>query len=87
MRRRLFAALAIIAMAASLTAACGRSSSVSTRWCEFDATDTVVDNSFCQNNTPGYEWEPDSDKPAKKPKATTVKPKPSTAKPAPTTRR
>ncbi|WP_069166854.1 hypothetical protein [Nocardia altamirensis] len=84
MRRRIFAALAIVAMALSLTVACSRSTT--TRWCEFDATDTVVEDSFCLNNTPGYEWEPDSDKPAKKPK-TSTKPKPTTAKPAPTTRR
>ena len=28
-----------------------------TKWCEFDATDEVVSDSFCQNKTPGYEWE------------------------------
>lgn len=27
------------------------------RWCEFDATDTKVADSFCEKNTPGYEWE------------------------------
>ena len=27
------------------------------RWCEHDATDTKVSDSFCKNNTPGYEWE------------------------------
>jgi hypothetical protein len=27
------------------------------RWCEHDATDTRVSDSYCKNNTPGYEWE------------------------------
>lgn len=31
------------------------------RWCELDATDTKVADSFCEKNTPGYEWEPDAD--------------------------
>ncbi|GAA3213736.1 hypothetical protein [Actinocorallia longicatena] len=36
------------------------------KWCEFDATDTVVADSFCEQNTPGYEWEEGSSKTKKK---------------------
>ncbi|MFG1998346.1 hypothetical protein ACGFNU_04275 [Spirillospora sp. NPDC048911] len=38
------------------------------RWCEQDATDTKVANKYCEDGTPGYEWEPDSDKKKKKKK-------------------
>ncbi|GAA2442754.1 hypothetical protein GCM10010191_68860 [Actinomadura vinacea] len=34
----------------------------SKRWCEQDATDTVVSDSYCEKNTPGYEWESGSKK-------------------------
>jgi len=48
------------------------------RWCEFDATDTKVSNKFCENGTPGYEWEPDGDK--HKTKTKTKKSTPKTRK-------
>ncbi|GAA4134975.1 hypothetical protein [Actinomadura keratinilytica] len=42
----------------------------SDRWCEHDATDTRVSDSYCEKNTPGYEWEyGDSAKKSKKKKA------------------
>lgn len=47
------------------------------RWCELDDGDVLVDNSFCESKVPGYEWEPDHDKPKAK-----KKPKKSTSKPA-----
>ncbi|WP_459546818.1 hypothetical protein [Nocardia sp. X0981] len=72
-RLRTITCTAVIVLAAGLgTAACGNKD----RWCEFDATDTKVDNSYCEKNTPGYEWEPDSDgkSKTKKPgKSTTTK--------------
>jgi hypothetical protein len=47
------AALALVGLVAvfGLTA-CGQN-----RWCEHDATDTMVSDRFCKSNTPGYEWE------------------------------
>jgi hypothetical protein len=36
--------------------ACGES-----RHCEHDATDRTVADSFCEKNTPGYEWESGGD--------------------------
>jgi hypothetical protein len=47
------AAIAVI-VGAGLTACSGD------RWCEHDATDTRVADSYCERNTPGYEWESDS---------------------------
>ncbi|MFI0354344.1 hypothetical protein [Actinomadura sp. 9N407] len=41
--------------------ACGES-----RHCEHDATDRTVADSFCEKNTPGYEWESGSDSKKKK---------------------
>lgn len=65
-RVRTVACTAIVVLAAGLgSAACGDS-----RWCEFDATDTKVADSYCEKGTPGYEWESDSDghgKPKRKP--------------------
>ncbi|NKY32463.1 hypothetical protein HGA13_05150 [Nocardia speluncae] len=59
---------AVIALAAGLgSAACS-----SDRWCEFDATDTKVADSYCEKGTPGYEWEPDSDGDGKSKKKTTT---------------
>ncbi|MEW2359164.1 hypothetical protein [Spirillospora sp. NPDC029432] len=43
--------------------ACGES-----RHCEHDATDRVVADSYCEKNTPGYEWESDSGKSKKRKK-------------------
>ncbi|MFI5717256.1 hypothetical protein [Nocardia sp. NPDC051750] len=61
-RLRTLTCTAVIALTAGLgSAACG-----SDRWCEFDATDTKVADSYCANGTPGYEWEPDSDSNSKK---------------------
>lgn len=64
-RLRTITAMIVIVLAAGLgTVACGKS-----RWCEFDATDTKVADSYCEKGIPGYEWEPDSDgKKPKKPK-------------------
>lgn len=70
-RLRTVTCTAIIVLAAGLgSAACS-----SDRWCEFDATDTKVADSYCEKGTPGYEWEPDSDgkSKSKKSKATTSK--------------
>lgn len=70
-RLRTVTCTAVLALAAGLgSAACGND-----RWCEFDATDTKVDNSYCEKGTPGYEWEPDSDgkSKSKKSKTTTSK--------------
>ncbi|MGW5386449.1 hypothetical protein [Nocardia sp. NPDC003963] len=56
-RLRTVTGIVVITLAAGLgSAACG-----SKRWCEFDATDTEVADSYCEKGTPGYEWEPDSD--------------------------
>lgn len=53
MRRLALAAVTLALIGGGLTAC----SSDKERWCEHDATDTVVDNSYCEKNTPGYEWE------------------------------
>ncbi|WP_232541968.1 hypothetical protein [Nocardia bovistercoris] len=45
-------------------AACGKSQ----RWCELDRGDVLVENWHCEQNQPGYEWEPDHDKPKSKKK-------------------
>jgi hypothetical protein len=39
----------------------GLSACSSDRWCEHDASDTRVSDSYCEKNTPGYEWESDGD--------------------------
>lgn len=54
-RRLSIAATAVVIAGTGLTA-CSQD-----RWCELDATDTKVANSFCEKGTPGYEWEPDAD--------------------------
>ncbi len=56
-----------LAVSASALTACGGSS----KWCEFDSTDQVVADSFCQAGTPGYEWEHGSDSTKKKHKSKT----------------
>ncbi|MFF0545066.1 hypothetical protein ACWEVD_07285 [Nocardia thailandica] len=69
MTTRTRTALAVLTL--SLLAAGGATSCARTeRWCELDRGDVVVDNSYCERNVPGYEWEPDHDKPKykKKPK-------------------
>lgn len=66
MNKRLAAAAVTALMLPTLLTACGGD-----RWCEEDATDRKVSDRYCENNTPGYEWEPDSDgKKHKKPKKT-----------------
>lgn len=45
-------ALTVLVAAFGLTACGGQN-----RWCEHDATDTKVSDSYCKSNTPGYEWE------------------------------
>lgn len=68
-RLRAAVGVTVIALGAGLAStACGQ-----TRWCEHDDTDTKVANSFCETETPGYEWEPDGDDHKKKPKKTTSK--------------
>ncbi|MEU7631719.1 hypothetical protein AB0C34_17275 [Nocardia sp. NPDC049220] len=68
--------VAVVVVAAFGASACGDG-----RWCEHDATDTVVADSHCRNGERGFEWEPDSDsktrkKPTTKPAvAATTKPK------------
>lgn len=46
----------LVAVAGTGLIGCGQD-----RWCELDATDQKVSDSFCKAGTPGYEWEPDSD--------------------------
>ncbi|MEU5880857.1 hypothetical protein [Spirillospora sp. NPDC047279] len=45
-----------------LVAGIGLSACSGKRWCELDATDQKVADRYCEAGTPGYEWEPDSDK-------------------------
>ncbi|MGV9612152.1 hypothetical protein [Nocardia xishanensis] len=63
------AVLALTVLAGAATAACSRTE----RWCELDRGDVVVENSYCEQGLPGYEWEPDHDKPKykRKPKKST----------------
>ncbi|WP_433330731.1 hypothetical protein [Spirillospora sp. CA-294931] len=59
------AVLAAAVLAAGLgMAGCGGED----RWCEHDATDTRVSDSYCKKNTPGYEWESGDHKKHKKKK-------------------
>ncbi|MBC6456403.1 hypothetical protein [Actinomadura sp. HBU206391] len=76
LRVRRLSATAVIAVivGAGLTA-CGGD-----RWCEHDATDTRVADSFCERNTPGYEWESGSDHKKSKKKKSTKKASKSRAK-------
>lgn len=68
MKTKFATAATLLAVALSVSA-CDRTD----RWCERDATDEVVDNSYCDQGMAGYEWEPDHDKPKskKKPKMKT----------------
>ena len=50
-------ALTVPVAALGLTA-CGSSN----RWCEHDATDRKVSDSFCERGAAGYEWESDGGK-------------------------
>lgn len=70
MRKIGFSLVTLALVAAPLTAC-----SSNERWCELDATDQVVADSFCESNTPGYEWEEGSSKvkKSKKKKSTTRK--------------
>ncbi|HLS78154.1 MAG TPA: hypothetical protein VK083_15335 [Nocardia sp.] len=64
-RTRAAAAVLGVVVTASLgVSACGKSE----RWCELDRGDVIVENYHCEQNKPGYEWEPDSDKPKTKKK-------------------
>jgi hypothetical protein len=60
--------IAALVVSASALTACGGGNS---QWCEFDSTDQVVADSFCQAGTPGYEWEHGSDSTRKKHKSKT----------------
>ncbi|MEO3785287.1 hypothetical protein ABGB12_18305 [Actinocorallia sp. B10E7] len=55
MRRLALSVVTLAVVAGGLTAC-----SEKERWCEHDATDTVVDNSYCEKKTSGYEWEEES---------------------------
>jgi hypothetical protein len=67
MRRLPAAAVIAVLVGAGLTACSGD------RWCEHDATDTRVADSYCERNTPGYEWESGSDKKKSKKKTKSSK--------------
>lgn len=64
---------AVSVLAASAVVLSGASCSKNERWCELDDGDVLVANSYCEANTPGYEWEPDHDKPKKKKKPVKIK--------------
>jgi hypothetical protein len=65
--RRLSVTAAIAVIVGAGLTACS-----SDRWCEHDDTDTRVADSYCDRNTPGYEWETDSKhKKSKKTKTST----------------
>lgn len=68
--RKISLYIAGLSLLASGLTACGGSDS---RWCEYDATDQVVADSFCEKNTPGYEWESGSKSEKNKKKKRTVK--------------
>lgn len=53
--RRLTAITTLLAVTGTGLAGC------SSRWCEEDATDRRVADSYCEKGTAGYEWEPDGD--------------------------
>jgi|GEM_PF-2270562 len=56
LKARLAALTVTLAIAATGLTACSQD-----RWCEHDATDQKVADSYCEKGIPGYEWEPDSD--------------------------
>ncbi|MEU8895160.1 hypothetical protein [Nocardia sp. NPDC048505] len=62
-QRATIAVLSVAVLSAGLSGC-----SSNKRWCEHDATDTVVDDSYCKKNTPGYEWESGSNSTYKKKK-------------------
>jgi hypothetical protein len=69
-RTRTAAAVLTLALFAGLGAtSCSRQQ----RWCELDQGDVIVDNSYCEQNVAGYEWEPDHDKPKHKKKPVKAK--------------
>lgn len=69
--RSIATALSFAVVAMLGVSACGKTE----RWCELDRGDVLVENYHCEQNKPGYEWEPDHDKPKtkKKPIKTTKK--------------
>ncbi|MGA6208094.1 hypothetical protein ACPESR_25405 [Nocardia testacea] len=71
--RTLTTALAAAAVAAAGLTGCG-----DREWCEHDQTDTQVDDRYCEDAVPGYEWETDDHHTHPKP-AVTIR----TTKPAP----
>ncbi|HLV73148.1 hypothetical protein FHX41_5982 [Actinomadura hallensis] len=50
-------ALAALVLVSGLSACGGKN-----RWCEHDATDRRVADSYCERGVAGYEWETGSDK-------------------------
>lgn len=53
LKGRLAALAVVLAVTGGMSTAC----SSNKRWCEHDATDTRVSDSYCKRNVPGYEWE------------------------------
>ncbi|MGI5216227.1 hypothetical protein [Nocardia sp. CA-290969] len=78
-RIRIGGALCIAALAGLSLTAC-----VDREWCEHDATDTQVDDTYCEQAVPGYEWETagDDDHHHTRPQPVVVKATPK--QPAPT---
>ncbi|MFC8043019.1 hypothetical protein [Nocardia sp. NPDC057353] len=66
-RHRMITAATALGLAGAVTLGASGCSKTE-RWCERDQGDVLVANSYCESNTPGYEWEPDHDKPKKKKK-------------------
>jgi hypothetical protein len=58
----------VLLAASVMVSVLGLSACSSDRWCEHDATDTRVSDSYCKKNTPGYEWESDGHSKTKKKK-------------------
>lgn len=55
-----------VAAVIALIVGTGLTACSDSRWCEHDATDTRVADRYCEQNTPGYEWESGSDSKRKK---------------------
>lgn len=53
--------LALLLIAPALIACNRTAPAAPAHWCEFDKTDERVADSYCLNETRGYEWEPDGD--------------------------
>ncbi|WP_043737460.1 hypothetical protein [Nocardia asiatica] len=60
---------AALAVVLAMVAALGATACNDGRWCEHDATDTVVEDRYCHDGVPGHEWE--TPKKSSKPKKST----------------